>query len=84
MNPLRKLIPEIIEGSPIKALLVMFVVCAYPAIQVHIAEWRDSIDASASTAWQPELVLDAWFDGLRTFGLALYAYWTRSGTKDSP
>lgn len=74
-------IPAAVENRPWLALAVIVGVCAYPAAQVTIAEWKDAVDASKTTQWQPELVIDAWFNAGRTFALAIYAYLTRSGAK---
>lgn len=73
-------LPKVIEGRPWVSLMVIVAVCFYPAIQMHVAEWKDSVDASATTVFQPELVIDAWWNSARTLALALYAYMTRSGT----
>lgn len=75
-------IPKAIENRPWIALAIIIVVSFASAFNVTIAEYRDQIDDLLTTKWQPELVLDAWSSGLRTFALAIYAYMTRSGTAD--
>lgn len=76
-----KMIPQAIENKPWISFAIILGVCFASAFNITIAEWKDAVDPSVTTAWQPELVIDAWSDGIRTFGLAMYAYWTRSGTK---
>lgn len=79
---MKAMLPTAVENKPWLAFAIIVGVCFGSAVNITFAEWRDSIDSSTSTAWQPELVLDAWVDGLRTFALAIYAYLTRSGTAD--
>lgn len=81
---MKTLLPDAVEKAPWKALgLILFVTCG-PACNMTFAEWRDAIDTSPTTAFQGELVLDAWVDALRTIGICIYAYLTRSGTKSNP
>ncbi len=78
---MKNALPDAVESKPWLAFAIIIGVCFGSALNITLAEWRDTIDASTTTAWQPELVFDAWVDGGRTFALAIYAYLTRSGAK---
>ena len=71
-------IPAAVENRPWLFLLLTIGICFAPAFNVSVAEWQDAVDASATTAFQPELLIDAWADGFRTFCLAIFAYLTRA------
>lgn len=68
-----------VEARPLIALLGIIGVCAYPAIQLTVAEWKDAVDASATSMWQPELVIEAWFNAGTKLAIAVYAYLNRNG-----
>lgn len=81
MKETAQAIPQAVENSPWLSFGIILCVCFGSAFNVTFAEWRDAIDSSDTTMWQPELVMDSWVDGVRTFALAIYAYLTRSGAK---
>ena len=67
-----------ISSRPYLALLAIVGVCVFPAANMTVAEWKDAVDASATTAWQPELVIDAWFDCATKLAIGIFSFLNRN------
>lgn len=80
MNP--QSFPKAVASNPWIAFIAIILFTCAPAFNTTVAEWMDLVDSSKTTAWQPELVIDAWADAIRTICIGIYAYLTRSGTSE--
>lgn len=69
--------------KPKLALIALIATVCYPAINLTIAEWKDAVDSSTTSVWQPELVIDAWFNALTTTAVAVFSFISRGKRLDN-
>ncbi len=71
-----------ISARPWLALIALVGALIFPALNLTVAEWKDAVDSSATTVFQPELVIDAWFKSATQLAIAIFAYVNRNSAPD--
>lgn len=72
-----------ISRKPLLAFLALAGALCFPSINLTIEEWKDAVDGKETTSFQPELVIDTWFNSLTQLSIALYAYANRNELNQS-